>query len=108
MPVKIQRGFLSYFHSFLLSFIPSVRLSPSLLSPALLSHPCYFKVFVIHIRNASKSCLMVAALVKYNILPSSVITEASGVHNTHTQSETVTYCIYTLIFQSHESSRVPQ
>jgi hypothetical protein len=43
-----------------------------------ISHPhtlYYFKVFVSHIRSASESCLMVAALIKCNTLLSNVITE---------------------------------
>jgi hypothetical protein len=88
---------------FIPAFIPFVPSSPALLSPVFISHffqstrtrdisrtTCHFNVFVTHI-STSKSCLMITALVKYKMLPYSVITEnfyvsKSGIRHTSNQA----------------------
>lgn len=77
--------FLSIFITYPLYSCLSLSLSYfCLISPVFLSHPFqffttkkhqherHFSVFVTHIRSTYNSCLMAAALLKWNILPSSV------------------------------------
>jgi hypothetical protein len=60
-----REWFLSYFYPLalsFLSFITFILLPHSFLSPIFLSHPCYFHIANTYIRNASKSCLIIAEL----------------------------------------------